>query len=309
VRAERTCAVLVPVYNEAASVADTLARLRRVIARVPGYRFEIVCVDDGSRDGSAEVLAREEGITVLTHEANRGYGAALRTGLDHCAHEWIFITDADGTYDLDDLERLLVEADRGADMVVGAREGEGIRGQPFHRIARWILRRMVRALTGVLVPDLNSGLRVFRRAIYQHFRHLLPLGFSFTTTMTVASLYSGYRVRYLPTRYGKRTGKSNLRPFSAFMSFLVLILRLTSYFEPLRFFVPLSLAIFALAFLRGVRDVYVTNAIGSLAVIMFLIGLQIFVLGVIADVVVKRSQAGSHDAPPPPSRPRLPGGP
>src|SRR6185295_16626500 len=132
-------------------------------------------------------------------------------------------------------------------------EGEGIKGQPLHRIARWILRRMVRALTGVFVPDLNSGLRVFRRAIYAHFRHLLPLGFSFTTTMTVASLYSGYRVRYIPTRYGKRTGKSNLRPVSAFVAFMILIVRLTSYFEPLRFFLPLALAIFALSCLRGAR--------------------------------------------------------
>jgi glycosyltransferase involved in cell wall biosynthesis len=292
---ERSCAIIIPIYNEETCVADTVERMKLISSRISGYRFEIICVDDGSTDRTSEVLAGIAGITVLTHDGNRGYGAALRTGLDYCSQEWIFITDADGTYDLEDLNTFLAAMGPGVDMVVGARSGIGISSNPFKRLARWILRKMVHGLTGVMVPDLNSGLRVFRRSLYREFRHLLPMGFSFTTTITVSSLYSGYHIRFLPTTYHKRVGKSGIKPIRDFMGFAILIIRLASYFEPLKFFLPAAFSIFAVGVARAGRDMIVNNYIGSLAVILFLLAFQTFVIGVLADVVVRRAQAVGKD--------------
>lgn len=286
---QKSCAVIIPVYNERGAIAETVTRLRAICAGIDGYRFEIICINDGSSDGTGDILAGLDGITVISHDVNRGYGAALRTGLDYCSQEWIFITDADGTYPLDELPRLLQCADAGVDMVVGNRSGSGLSATPFHRTARWILRKMVHGLTGVMVPDLNSGMRVFRRSLYAEFRHLLPMGFSFTTTLTVASLYSGRKVRYEPILYERRIGKSNIKPVKDFLGFAMLIVRLASYFEPLRFFLPAAFTLFLLGVARAIRDVLVVNQFGALAVILVLTAFQVFVLGVIADVIVRRS--------------------
>jgi len=298
--------VIIPVYNECRAIEDTVTRVQGLCAEVPGYDFEIICVNDGSSDGTGDILARLQGITVITHDVNRGYGAALRTGLDYCTQEWIFITDADGTYPLADLPKLLGCAKDKVDMVVGNRVGSGLSATPFHRLARWILRKMVHGLTGVMVPDLNSGMRVFRRTLYAEFRHLLPMGFSFTTTLTVASLYSGRKVHYEPINYERRIGKSNIKPVQDFLGFAMLIVRLASYFDPLRFFLPAAFALAGLGVLRAIRDVIVVNQFGALSVILMLTAFQVFVLGVIADVIVRRFQV-----PPPmpqqPDAPQLPG--
>lgn len=301
-QAKRSCAAIIPAYNEERAIEETIARVRRICAQIPDWDFEIICVNDGSSDRTAEILDTLTGITVLTHSANRGYGAALRTGLDYCQNDWIFIVDADGTYPLEDLVGLLSAADGGADMVVGSRSGQGITYNPFRRVARWMLRKMVHGLTGVMVPDLNSGMRLFRKVLYDEFRHLLPLGFSFTTTLTVASLYSGRQVRYIPVNYSRRIGSSSIKPVRDFLAFVILIIRLASYFEPLRFFLPLSFALLGLAIIRGIRDVVVSNVLGGLAVTLLFGALQIFVLGVIADVIVRRSQLlprGAHRQPRP----------
>lgn len=291
------CAVVVPVYNEARAVESTVRRLQSAIATVPDASFEIVCVDDGSTDGSGDVLARLDGITVVRHAVNRGYGASLRSGIHRSPQEWIFIVDADGTYPIEDLPRFVEEVRAGGlDMVVGARGGVGITSAPFRAAARWVLRRMVRALTGTPVPDLNSGMRLFRRQLFVEFQHLLPRGFSFTTTLTVASLFSGYALKYLPIDYAERIGKSNIRPVQDFFGFVVLIVRLATYFEPLRFFVPLAGVLALVGALRAARDIAVTNGIGSLATILLLAALQVFITGILADAVIRRSFA-------PPSEP------
>lgn len=283
------CAIVLPVYNEERILVQTLDRLKAMAARVPGVSFEIICVNDGSKDGSAAILDNYEGITVLTHVVNRGYGAALKSAIDYCDQEWIFIVDSDGTYPIEDFPRLWESVCAQTDMVVGARQGIGITRNPLRQFARWTLRKMVQALTGVMVPDLNSGMRLFKKSLYEEFCHLLPKGFSFTSTITVASLYGGHVVKYVPIEYGDRVGASNIRPVSDFFGFTMLIIRLASYFEPLRFFLPLSVAVAVLGILRTVRDILVVDSIGSLAVILYVVALNIFTAGIVIDVVVRRT--------------------
>lgn len=286
-------AFVLPVHNEEGAIHSTLGRIRNAIPPNLRALSQIVVVDDGSTDSTPEILDKMGGITVLTHDSNAGYGAALKTGLDYVSSDWVAIVDADGTYPIESFPELLDAATKGKDMVVGARRGLGISRDPFKRVARWCLRRLVFALTGVSVPDLNSGMRVFRRSLYLEFKHLLPTGFSFTTTLTVASLYCGYRVQYLPVEYFARKGKSHIKAHRDFINFLMLIVRMASYFDPLRFFIPLSIAIAAIGVLKGIRDIFLLDYIGSLSVMMILSALQVLLTGILADVIVRR-MAGNH---------------
>lgn len=291
-----SCGIIIPIYNEEDAIAQTLQRIKKITSEITQWNFEIICVNDGSSDNSAKILKEISNIKVITHQVNRGYGAALKTGLNYCRHEWVFIVDADATYPIEDLSKLLQEATAGADMVVGAREGIGISSKPFHRIARWTLRKMTHMLTGTMVPDLNSGMRVFRHRLYREFKSLLPMGFSFTTTITLASLYTNYRIIYIPINYQRRIGKSNIKPIQDFFTFTMLILRIASYFEPLRFFLPIAFGIMGLGAFKGSIDFMRLGAIGSLAVILFILGVQVFVLGILAEVVVRRSASYSEQS-------------
>jgi len=298
----RSCGIIIPVFNEEKVITSTVKKIQTVVSSVVSWKFEIICVNDGSSDGTSKILRQLKGITLLEHGANRGYGAALQTGLNFSPHDWVFIVDADATYPLEDFPRFLAEAEGGAAMVIGARRGIGISLSPFRRFARWILRKMAHVLTGVMVPDLNSGMRIFKKQLFLEFKNLLPYGFSFTTTLTLASLYNNYQIKFIPIDYAQRVGASNIRPVRDFFGFLMLIVRIATYFEPLRFFLPLSILTVAIGFAKGTRDFIVLGHIGALAVIVSILGIQFFVLGVLAEVIVHRS---ANFYPPGPSRRKL----
>lgn len=286
------CQIIVPAYNEEEAIADCIERLEAVINQITTHRVDILVVNDGSSDRTPEILKNYPQVQVIHHPRNRGYGAALHTGIGQSTAEWIALVDSDGTYPLEELKRLLAETADNYDMVVGARQGIGITINPAKRLARWILRRIVWMLTGVMVKDLNSGMRVFRRELFTQFQNILPLGFSFTSTITVASLYSGYHVCYRDIQYDKRKGRSSIRPVYDFFGFVMLIVRLVTFFDPLRFFLPLSFIIFISGILRGVRDVYYFNRTGGVAVIVMMAALQVFLTGILADLIVRRTSIG-----------------
>ena len=225
-----SCAVVIPFFNESGRIGPTLQRVRAAVAGLGADRVRIYCVDDGSVDGGAGE-ARVEGVVLVQHPTNRGYGAALQSGIARTTEDLILIVDGDGTYPVEDIPRLLDAMGDDVDMVVGSRYGAGLKQHPMRRLGRWILGGMVHALTGKRVPDLNSGLRVFRRGLYDEFQHLLPQGFSFTTTITVASLFNDRPMRYLPVEYARREGASHIRALRDFVGFGVLILRLAKYFR------------------------------------------------------------------------------
>jgi len=201
-----------------------------------GFEYEIIVVDDGSQDRTAE-LARAEGATVLVMPENRGYGASLKTGIGHSRFETIVITDADGTYPAHYIPVLIAQLGQ-YDMVVGARTGQHVEIPLTRRPAKWLLRVLAGYLAGRHIPDLNSGLRVMKKDLVRRFSHLLPSGFSFTTTITLAALCSSSLVKYSPIDYKARIGKSKIRPVHAF-DFALLIIRTIVYFNPLKIFLPI----------------------------------------------------------------------
>ena len=283
--------VIVPCYNEVGGIRSTVTDLAVVTAKAGA---EIIVVDDGSSDGSRLLLDEMEGdgtlpgLRVVHNESNLGYGAAIKTGVRRARSELIVIIDADGTYPCDRIPDL-VEAARRADMVVGARTGGGD-GQTFlRRLAKSILRAHCSWLVGQKIPDMNSGLRVFRKPVFEQFFKILPDGFSLTTTLTVAMMRSRYSVVFEPITYSERVGKSKIRPVRDTLGFVQLILRTGMYFAPLRVLLPL-VGFLTVWFLVSLGyDIVVLENLTDKTIILLLFAMNTALFGLLADMIDKRS--------------------
>jgi glycosyltransferase involved in cell wall biosynthesis len=275
-----TLSVVVPAYNEEGAIAATVKRIRAALSEL-SMPFEIIVVDDGSADGT-RTAAELSGAVVLSSADNGGYGSALKRGIAASQSHYVAIIDADGTYPPESLIPMIALA-RTADMVVGDR-GAAMRNVPLvRRPAKWILNRVANYLARCVIPDVNSGMRVFRRASLEKFIPLLPDGFSFTTTITLAMLCTKLRVVYFPIQYAKRTGSSKIRA-AHFFAFIVLLLRIVTLFEPLRIFMPLGGALFVLGLCKLSYDITVWN-LSETAIFSFLGALIIWSIGLIADMI------------------------
>lgn len=280
--------IVVPAYNEEDSLAAVLDELHGALADT-GLEFEILVVDDGSSDATSEI-ARDCSARLVRLPENRGYGSALKIGIRHARYDLICITDADGTYPSKAIatlvDRLLSE---GFDMVVGARVGENVAIPWVRRPAKWALARLARLLSGIVIPDLNSGLRIFRRGIVTSFYRLLSNQFSFTTTLTLAMETNGYRVAYVPIDYRPRVGRSKIRPVADTLHFLQLILRITLYFSPLKIFLPLSGLLVLLAVAWGAYTHFVWGRLADVStLVMAMAALQVGVVGLLAELINQR---------------------
>ncbi len=179
--------IIIPVYNEEKILGEVLDNVKKLIA-LKNYEAEIIVVDDGSKDKTSEI-AGLKGVHVLRHEKNRGYGAALKTGIQASENEIIAILDGDGSYPVDEVSVLLKDIDK-YEMVVGARIKPGVKMPFLRKIAKYFLTKLAEHLVMEEIPDINSGLRVFKRSMYKKYTHLLPDGFSFTLTITLSSIYN-----------------------------------------------------------------------------------------------------------------------
>ncbi|MBD9469962.1 glycosyltransferase family 2 protein [Pseudoxanthomonas sp. PXM01] len=268
-----TISVILPAKNEAEGLRRTLPAL---LAQVPGA--EIIVVDDGSTDDTAQVAA-SLGARVLSSPYSMGNGAAIKRGARAAAGDILVFMDADGQHDPACIPALLVKLDEGYDMVVGARDWSGQAG--VHRGAanafyNWLASRM----TGFEVKDLTSGFRVVRAGRFREFIHLLPNGFSYPTTSTMAFFRSAYAVAYMPIPVAKRVGKSHIRPLRDGVRFLLIIFKIATLYSPLKLFAPTAgvffltaLAYYAFTFLTQGRFTNMSVLLFSAAVIIFLIGL------------------------------------
>ncbi len=238
-------------------------------------------VDDGSKDNTrAEAIA--SGATVDWNDQNSGYGATLKRGVKRAQYEYVAILDADGTYPARYLPEMLALC-RHQDMVVGDR-GAAMKNVPVvRRPAKFILNHLASFLADRKLNDLNSGLRVFRRSELVPFLPLLPQNFSFTTTITLCMSCNGKRLIYVPIEYGKRVGRSKIKPID-FINFIILILRVITLFNPLRVFIPLGLVLFLLGTLKLGYDISPDN-LSETAIFCYLAAIMIWSLGLIADMI------------------------
>jgi glycosyltransferase involved in cell wall biosynthesis len=265
--------IILPARNEAAALADLLPVLR---AAQP--EAEIIVSDDGSTDGTAGLCAGH-GITRVGTPYSMGNGAAIKRGARAAKGDVLVFMDADGQHDPADIPRLLAKLDEGYDMVVGAR-GWGDQAGVGRGVANTFYNWLASKMTGHRVDDLTSGVRAARADKFREFVHLLPNGFSYPTTSTMAFFRSAYPVVYVPIRAAERVGKSHIRPLRDGVRFLLIIFKIATLYAPLKLFAPTAIAFFVLGwaywaytFLEFHRLSLVSVALWSASVIIFMIGL------------------------------------
>jgi glycosyltransferase involved in cell wall biosynthesis len=280
----KTVSVVIPAFNEEGAVQAVIAELQEVI-RQQGMTPEIIVVDDGSKDATAKKAA-EAGARVLRHRSNRGYGASLKTGIAAASSEYVVITDADGTYPARYIPEILQQLVR-ADMVVGARIGKSVKIPLVRKPAKKVLNWLANYMTGAKIPDLNSGLRAFRRDIVMQYFSILPDQFSFTTTITLAMLCDKYAVSYLPIDYLPRKGKSKIVPWDA-GSFFILILRTVMLFRPLRVFFPIVVFFLLVGLGKMAIDLTHQPNISASAQLALMSALLILLIGMLGDAIATR---------------------
>lgn len=283
---KKKISVIIPAYNEEKGITGVIRGLKEKLREADG-ESEIIVIDDGSTDNTAAVLKEIAGIPVITHSANKGYGAAIKTGIKAALYEYVAILDADGTYRAEELLKLIAALDN-EDMVVGSRTAEISKIPLIRKPAKWAITRLANYLTGERIPDLNSGMRIMKKDTVNRFLRILPDGFSFTTTITLAMLTNDYQVKYVPIDYHGRKGKSKIRPIADTFNFLQLIVRTVLYFDPLKIFLPMSLFLFLAGVLLFLYRIFVAPVLVSTITIIFTAAFQMLAIGMLADLIDRR---------------------
>jgi glycosyltransferase involved in cell wall biosynthesis len=278
--------VILPVHNERGHVRREIDRIRSAL-ETSAYSFEIIVVDDGSTDGSGEELRQIEDIRLIQFQRNRGAGSARKAGTRAARGHVVVWTDVDMTYPNDEIPRLVKELE-GHDQVVGARTSEQGTVKPIRVPAKWFIRKLASYLVETPIPDLNSGFRAFRRDVALQFLYLVPSGFSCVSTMTMTFLANGYSVKYIPIEYSPRAGSSKFHWWTDTKRYLVQVVRMVLSFNPLRFFMPLSITLTAIGVAKLTYD-WSTKSfhLAANTLLIFFAALQLFSIGLLADLVVR----------------------
>jgi glycosyltransferase involved in cell wall biosynthesis len=281
--------VVLPCYNERDHVELEIKRIRAAL-EAAGLTYELICVDDGSTDGTREVLQSLGGVRAILLPRNQGSGTARRIGTQQARGRVVVWTDADMTYPNDRIPELVGQLDETWDQVVGARRTEAGTYKLARVPAKWAIRKLASFLTSTDIPDLNSGLRAFKRGVAEPYLHLLPPGFSCVTTITLAFLSNGHQVKYVPIDYFKRAGRSKFHPLRDAYNYIIQVLRMVMYFNPLRVLMPVALTLLAATFAKAAVDLAVHDLrVTGSTVLVGLAGFNIMAIALLADLVVRRT--------------------
>ncbi len=292
--------ILIPVYNEVGNINNSLEKLLDVMKNFKN-NFEVLIINDGSTDGTEAVIKNYlseidishshflKNINIISHDENRGYGAALKTGIKESKYNYFAITDADQTYPDEKIPTFYEQIiSQKADMIVGARVGKNVNIPLIRKPAKWMINKLANYLSGVKIPDLNSGLRVMKKNTVEKYMKILPDGFSFTTTITLAMLTNNYKVKYEKIDYFVRSGSSKIRPIYDTFNFIQLIIRTILLFRPLKVFLPISFLLIIIGILLLLYRIFVDAEFGVTATIIIVGGLQLLAIGMLADLIDRR---------------------
>ncbi len=275
--------LLIPAYNEEQSIIDTIESAKLLFKNLKIKDFEIIVINDGSTDKTKE-YASKTGVKIITHPQNLGYGFSLKNGIKNAKFQTIIITDADQTYPLDEVPKLYTEYKKGFDMVVGKRIG--YKESILKTILRKILKFVVEFAAGRSIPDINSGLRIFKKdTIKEYLPHLCET-FSFTTSATLAYMMNGKFVSYVPINYGKRKGKSKVNLMRDSFKTIFYIMQTVTYYNPLKIFMLFSLVCVLFSLIGFLGSIFFNLNSGFLLGIGgLLVALITISIGLLADLV------------------------
>ena len=276
---------IVPAYNEENSIANTIQRLLSVLSTL-AIPYEIIVVNDGSHDKTAEVVGQLNNIRLINHPINIGYGNSLKTGIRNAQYEWIGIVDADGTYPIEDIPRLIQEMHNGFDMVIGTRENTAKIDKPVKTFFRFIFKSIIRFVATDKIEDANSGFRIFRREVAINLFPFLCGTFSFTTSLTILASGKSYFIKHLPIQYEARIGKSKVSHIRDSIRTMQYIIQGITFFNPLKFFILLAFAMILLVCIPAMVLAVFRMATLSLYYMIFGTTVTLLIaLGVIGDII------------------------
>lgn len=270
--------IVLPARNEAQSIGSVVAELKRLHPSA-----ELIVVDDGSDDDTA-AIAEQTGANVVRHPYSKGNGAAVKTGAREASGEVLAIMDADGQHDPKDVEHLLVRLDSGYDMVVGARDS-GSQANIGRSLGNRVYNRLASYMTGQHVADLTSGFRVVNRRKFLEFLHLLPNGFSYPTTITMAFFRAGYSVAYMPITAAPRIGHSHISPIRDGIRFLLIIFRVGTLYSPFKLFVPISLFFFLVGLAYYMFTFVTAGRFTNMSALLFTTSVLVFLIGIVSEQI------------------------
>jgi len=270
--------IVLPAKNESGAIAQTLAQIQQL-----QLVHEIIVVNDGSTDQTKQV-AETVGAKVITHPYSKGNGAAIKTGARTATGDIIVFMDADGQHDPDDIPKLLEKINQGYDLVVGARQ-KGSQASVGRGIANALYNNLATYMTEQKVEDLTSGFRAVRADKFREFLYLLPNGFSYPTTSTMAFFRAGYSVAYVPIHAAKRIGKSHIQPLKDGVRFFLIIFKIATLFSPLKMFLPIAILLFMIGTGWYGYTLWDAGRFTNMSALLYTGSIMIFLMGLISEQI------------------------
>lgn len=271
--------IVIPAKNEAAGLKSFLPKLTSMYPDA-----EIIVVNDGSTDNTKQVCELNS-IKVITHLSSKGNGAAIKTGARNVSNDIIVFMDGDGQHDPEDIERLLLKMEEGYDMVVGARQRLNDQASILRGGANAFYNQFATKMVEKKVEDLTSGYRAVRASKFKEFLYLLPNGFSYPTTSTMAFFRAGYSVAYIPISVSNRIGKSHIKLTRDGVRFLLIIFKIGTLYSPLKVFFPLSMMFFGLASLHYANTYFGMGRFTNMSALLYITSVLIFMMGLISEQI------------------------
>ncbi|MBN9366333.1 MAG: glycosyltransferase family 2 protein [Comamonadaceae bacterium] len=276
--------IVLPAKNEAAAIGTTIEKIHAKLSQMQRMdEIEVIVVNDGSTDDTAAV-AEAAGARVVQHPYSKGNGAAIKTGARAASSDVIVFMDADGQHDPADIERLLAKLAEGHDLVVGARQ-KGSQASIGRSFANGLYNRLASWMTGHKVEDLTSGFRAVRADKFREFLYLLPNGFSYPTTSTMAFFRAGYSVAYVPIHAARRIGKSHINLLRDGTRFLLIIFKIGTLFSPLKIFAPVALGMFGLASAWYGWTWWHQGRFTNMSALLYTGSVMVFLMGLISEQI------------------------
>ena len=272
--------VVIPAKNEALAIFELVSAIKALYTAV-----ELIVVDDGSTDQTSE-QAKNAGAKVVSHPYSKGNGAAIKTGIRNASHDIVVFMDGDGQHDPKDIELLVTKIIKGYDLVVGARQS-GSQASLGRGIANSIYNKLASYMTNHKVEDLTSGFRAARTDKIKEFVHLLPNGFSYPTTSTMAFFRAGYSVAYVPIHAAERIGKSHIKLFKDGVRFLLIIFKIGTLYSPLKMFLPVSVSVFLIGMSYYAYTFFTVGRFTNMSALMFTTALIIFMVGLVSEQITQ----------------------
>ena len=270
--------IVLPAKNESGAIGPTIERIKQL-----SIAHEIIVVNDGSTD-STQAVAEYVGATVVTHPYAKGNGAAIKTGTRTATGDVIIFMDADGQHDPQDIPRLLEQIEQGYDLVVGARK-KGSQASLGRGIANVLYNNLATYMTEQKVEDLTSGFRAVRADKFREFLYLLPNGFSYPTTSTMAFFRAGYSVTYVPIHAAKRIGKSHIQPLKDGVRFFLIIFKIATLFSPLKMFLPIAILLFMIGTGWYGYTLWDAGRFTNMSALLYTGSIMVFLMGLISEQI------------------------